>query len=112
MRLYADENFPRAAVEELRRLGHDVLTAEEDGRANRRVPDEDVLERADELGRAVMTLNRVDFKRLHLRRPDHAGIVICTFDSDFTGQARRIDKAVRQAGELKGKLVHVYRPSG
>ena len=111
MLLYAAENFPRAAVEELRRLAHDVLTAEEDGRANRRVPDEDVLERGVELGRAVVTLNRVDFKRLHLRRPNHAGIVICTFDPDFAGRARRIDNAFRRAGELKGKLVRVYRPA-
>jgi hypothetical protein len=34
MILYADENFPLRVVEELRRLGHDVLTASEDGRAN------------------------------------------------------------------------------
>ena len=111
MLFYADENFPRAAVEELRRMGHDVLTAEEDGRANRQVPDEGVLERGIELGRAVVTLNRVDFKRLHLYTPDHAGIVICTFDPDFTRQARRIDEAIRQAGELKGKLVRIYRPA-
>ena len=33
MRLYADEDFPLPAVVELRRLGHDVLTAQEDGRS-------------------------------------------------------------------------------
>ena len=27
MGLYADENFPLRVIEELRRLGHDVLTA-------------------------------------------------------------------------------------
>ena len=32
MRFYADENFPRRVVEELRRLDHDVLTAYEDSR--------------------------------------------------------------------------------
>ncbi|MCB0081987.1 MAG: DUF5615 family PIN-like protein [Caldilineaceae bacterium] len=31
---YADENFPRPVVEELRRLGQDVLTVEEDGKAH------------------------------------------------------------------------------
>jgi hypothetical protein len=31
--LYADENFPFPAVEALRRLGHDVLTAREAGQA-------------------------------------------------------------------------------
>ena len=34
MALYADENFPLRVVEELRRLGHDVITAYEDGKAN------------------------------------------------------------------------------
>ena len=38
MALYADENFPLRAVEELRRLGHDVLTVLEDGRANNPLP--------------------------------------------------------------------------
>ncbi|HKR12588.1 MAG TPA: DUF5615 family PIN-like protein [Pyrinomonadaceae bacterium] len=33
MALYADENFPLRVVEELRRLGHDVVTTLEDGRA-------------------------------------------------------------------------------
>jgi hypothetical protein len=28
-RLYADEDFPRPVVEELRRLGHDVLTVQD-----------------------------------------------------------------------------------
>jgi uncharacterized protein DUF5615 len=31
MALYADENFPLRVVEELRRLGHDVITTFEDG---------------------------------------------------------------------------------
>jgi hypothetical protein len=39
MALYADENFPLRVVEELRRLGHDVVTAFEDGRANQAVTD-------------------------------------------------------------------------
>ncbi len=41
---YADESFPLAAVDALRRLGHDVLTAFEAGQANQRIPDEAVLE--------------------------------------------------------------------
>lgn len=39
MELYADENFPLRVVEELRRLGHDVLTSFEDGRANQSITD-------------------------------------------------------------------------
>ncbi len=109
MALYADENFPLRVVEELRRLGQDVITAFEDGRANQSVTDRKLLERASEIGRALLTLNRVDFKRLHLHFPDHAGIIICTEDPDRFGQARRIAESIAATGELAGKLVCVYR---
>ena len=35
-RLYADEDFSYPVVERLREIGHDVLTAEESGQANRK----------------------------------------------------------------------------
>lgn len=111
MLFYADENFPIDVVAELRRLEHDVLTAFEDGRANQKVPDEKVLERATELGRTVLTINRIDFKRLHKIDQNHSGIVICTFDADFVGQANRIDLACKDLPEINGQLVRVYRPS-
>jgi hypothetical protein len=69
--LYADENLDYPVVEFLRQLGHDVLTAQEDGRAA--TPDPDVLARADAQGRAVLTFNRRHFERLHRRRADHSG---------------------------------------
>jgi predicted nuclease of predicted toxin-antitoxin system len=111
MQLYADENFPLDVVKELRNLGHDVITALEDGKANLLIPDERVLERAIELGRVLLTLNRKDFKKLHNQNPNHSGIVICTEDIDFTGQAERIDKALKDRGEIKEQLIRVYRPS-
>jgi len=40
-RLYANENFPLPVVEELRRLGHDVLTMREAGQASESMPDEE-----------------------------------------------------------------------
>jgi hypothetical protein len=91
--LYADENFPRAVVEELRRLGHDVLTALEAGQENQRVPDPDVLAFAITLGRAVLTLNRRHFVRLHRQVPYHCGIVVCTPDADTGALAQRIHQA-------------------
>ena len=111
MLLYADENFPLRVVEELRRLGYDVLTALEDGRANQSIFDEDVLRRATELGRTVLTVNRQDFKRLHKQHQNHGGVVICTEDPDRGGQAQRVAAALERAGEVKGKLVRVYRQS-
>jgi len=109
MALYADENFPLRVVEELRRLGHDVLTVLEDDRANQSITDKELLTRATEINRAVLTLNRLDFKRLHLQMPDHAGIIICTEDPDRVGQAQRIAASIAAAGELRGELIRVYR---
>jgi len=109
MALYADENFPLRVVEELRRLGIDVLTAFEDGRANQSIADPDILARAGALGRAIVTLNRRDFKRLHLLIPDHSGIIICTEDPDRIDQARTIAQAIAEVGELQGQLIRVYR---
>ena len=53
---YSNENFSRRVVEELRRLGNDVLTSYEAGRANQKVPDDQVLAFATEQQRAVLTL--------------------------------------------------------
>lgn len=66
-RLYADEDFDYPVVEELRRIGHDVLTAQEAGQANRSIPDETVLAFAAEQGRAVISFNRRDFIQLQCR---------------------------------------------
>ncbi|WP_442933202.1 DUF5615 family PIN-like protein [Microcoleus sp. herbarium12] len=41
VRLYADEQFSRQVVQNLRSLGHDFLTVQEAGNAG--LPDEDVL---------------------------------------------------------------------
>jgi hypothetical protein len=60
-RLYANENFPLQAVEELRRLGHDVLTTQQAGKAGQAIPDLQVLAFACEEGRALLTLNRRHF---------------------------------------------------
>jgi hypothetical protein len=43
-RLFADENFPLPAVEALRRLGHNVLTLHEAGKAQQSTSDNIVLE--------------------------------------------------------------------
>jgi hypothetical protein len=111
-RLYADEDVPRPLVERLRTLGHDLLTALEAGQANQSVPDSDVLDQATSLGRAVLTHNRKDFKRLHAVRPGHAGIVSCTRDdADPEALATRIDGALAANPNLAGQHIRVNRPS-
>ena len=109
--LYADEDFDRPIVEELRRLGHDVLTVHEAGQGNQAIPDEDVLAFAIARGRAVLTLNRRHFIRLHRWMPAHAGIIICTWDPDATALAVRIDEALSGCVSLDDRLIRVYRPS-
>ena len=86
MQIYADENFAIAVVVELRHLGHDVLTALEDGRANQKIPDDKVLERATELGRTILTVNRKDFKKLHETDNRHAGILYAPLTQILSGK--------------------------
>jgi len=109
-RLYADEQFPHEVVEHLRNLGHDVLTVQEAGNANLKIPDDRVLEFAGSNERVVLTLNRKDFKRLHRSQPDHAGIIICTDDRDRMALAERIHGAILAEEIVTGKLVSVVRP--
>jgi len=98
-------------VVELRRLGHDVLTAFEDGRANKAVSDEKVLSRSTKLDRVLLTINRRDFIRLHNTVEVHAGMILCTFDADFKGQALRIQDACGRNTALPKKAIRVNRPS-
>jgi hypothetical protein len=109
--LYSNENFPFQVVEALRELGHDVVTMLERGKAEQAIPDPEVLKLAGDEKRLVLTMNRRDFIRLHLRQPDHAGIIVCTFDPDFTGQAQRIHDAIEACPELARQLIRVNRPN-
>ena len=110
--LYADENVPRPLIDALRALGHDILTAHADGRANQQIPDPDVLGRATALGRAVLTNNRKDFHKLHLIFPTHAGIVTYTDDvNDRPALAARIHDALAAVPVPAGQLIRVVRPN-
>jgi hypothetical protein len=110
-RFYSNENIALQVVTELRRLGHDVLTSLDSGRANSAVPDSDVLALAVAEGRILLSNNRRHFLNLHRRRTgDHAGIVLCTFDPDSRGQAERIDAAVAGVPDTRNQLIRVNRP--
>jgi len=111
MALYADENFPLRVVEELRRLGHDVLTAFEDGRANKSITDAELLERATQLDRVVLTLNRLDFKRFtpSISNPCWNNHLHGRSGSIWAGATDR--GMYSNAGDLSGQLVRVYRPN-
>lgn len=106
---YADEQFSLKTTQHLRTLGHDVLTVQEAGNANRSIPDHEVLAFATGQNRTVLTLNRRDFIRLHQQTPDHAGIVVCKDDRDKQLLAARIDHAIQVELPLAGKLVRVQK---
>jgi predicted nuclease of predicted toxin-antitoxin system len=111
-RLYADENFPYSAVEALRRLGHDVLTAKEAGQAGLKTSDEEALAFAHADGRAVLTHNRKHFRNLHRAGASHSGVILCTEDPDFDSLAARVDGVLSTTSELTGQLLRVTRPPG
>lgn len=54
--LLADVHLPYAVVESLRKLGMDVLTAQEDGSG--RAPDEELLHRAAQMDRILLTQDK------------------------------------------------------
>jgi hypothetical protein len=84
-RLYANENYPLPVVEELRRLGHDVLTIQEADKADRSMPDEEVL-------------------------AFHPGIIVCSFDPDFVALAQRVHGVIAAQPNLSDQLVRINRP--
>jgi predicted nuclease of predicted toxin-antitoxin system len=108
---YADEQFPLPLVKLLRAMGHDILTVQEAGRANQRIPDAQVLADAKALNRVVLTQNRDDFFRLHRLQPDHTGIIACKFDLDRERAARNIDRAIASTPSFDGNLIRVNRSS-
>ena len=161
-RFLADENLPLPVVAELRSLGYDVITIQETGKGNQQFPDEKVLHLASEQGRALVTLNRKHFIRLHhlnkkqaliivsaicrpglkpqaitcrpygtspsgttgnspaiycrvdermIKAEKHGGIIICSMNLDYPGQAHRIHQAVKSYISLAGLLIRINRGS-
>ena len=87
-----------------------MLTIQEVGQADRSVPDDVVLAFAVQENRIVLTFNRKHFIKLHREIPNHAGIIVCTFDPDFEALANRIHEAVQQNQKTSGELIRVNRP--
>jgi len=110
-RVFADENFPLPTVDALRGRGHDVLTMQDMGQADRGVPDGQVLRLATTEQRILITLNRRHFIRLHDEQPEHAGIIVCTFDRNYEALAKRIDDVLRTHSTLARMLLRVNRPA-
>jgi hypothetical protein len=80
--LYFDEDASVIIATRLTHAHFDVLTARDAGRSGRGVPDEDQLEFAASLGRALVSLNARDYAPLFDRwwqaGRHHAGIILIT----------------------------------
>ena len=106
-RLFADENFPFPVVVALRRRRRRHRANA--GTAGQALTDKAILQLAGADQRAVLTLNRRHFVRLHAQDPNHSGIIVCSFDLNFEGQAARIDQAVATEEPMTGRVVRVNR---
>jgi len=109
VKLYADEQFPRPAVEHLRSLGHDVLTVQE--AVNASASDPKVLAFAIAENRVVLTQNAVIRLKSYRSQPDHSGIIIGSDDQNFFRLAERTHGAIFAEESLQGKLIRVVRPA-
>src|SRR5260370_42612125 len=110
-RLYADENFDYRVVEELRKRGHDVLTANEAGRAGQGIRDAEGLAFAISQSRAVITFDRRHFIRLHQQVQPHSGIIVCTDDRDWAALAVRVHQVIAALPSLDTQLIRINCPA-
>ena len=108
-RFYANENLAAELVNELRRLGYDVLTSREAGNANQGVPDNEVLSTAAVDGRCVVTFNRDDFLALHRQGMEHGGIVVCKDDPDRIELAKVLHEYLVTQQSLHNRLIRVLK---
>jgi len=87
-----------------------VLTVQDAGKAQQKLPDEAVLADACADCRAVVTHNRKDCRHLHTTTPDHEGIIACSKDLDFIGLADRIHEAIEVLPKLSGQFIRIVKP--
>lgn len=110
MRLLLDEDSQsRLVVRLLREAGHDAVTVSEAGMEA--FLDADVLKRARQDARVVLTRNVRDFHALHLDDSNHEGILVEYQDKDPTKNmsAASIVRAVSNLEEsgwvIKGEFI-------
>jgi hypothetical protein len=111
-RLFADVQIPIPIVHALRRHhGYDVLTVQQvegTSEPEQGLSDGTVLDIAVSHGRAVLTINGKDFRRLHFdANGNHKGIIICNETSEYRKRAKEIDTAIKDHSPLHGKLIYV-----
>lgn len=111
IKLYADEQFPLPVVTILRTLGYDTLTIQDAGKAEQKIADPEVLQDAINLNRAVLTMNRRDFIRLHHQVPHHKEIIICKSNTNWEKIAHAIHNHLIKFESIHGELIRIKLPS-
>ncbi len=66
VRLFPDEHISGRLARALRSRGYDAESCREAGRADQGISDEDHLDYASRFGRAILTFDQVDFRRLEV----------------------------------------------
>ena len=108
MRVVADENFPRPALDALRKAGWDVISIAEE-RAG--APDEDVAALCADQHRILLTFDK-DFGEIVFRRglPAGSGVVLFRITLDFPEEAADVALAlVKSQPDLDGSFCVVTR---
>jgi predicted nuclease of predicted toxin-antitoxin system len=108
MRFLADENFPRPALEALRKAGWEVVSIAEECPG---VPDEDVAALCAAQERILLTFDK-DFGELVFRRglPAGSGVVLFRLTPDSPAEAAEVALALVQSHpDLTGSFCVVTR---
>lgn len=110
--LLTDEHIPPHLGAHLIKMGYDVLAIRQTNllKSGDGTSDAEVIERANELGRVVITNNRTDFEALHKRLSGaHCGIIICPVevDDDLKKQAKLIHQQIEACTDVRGQLLRV-----
>lgn len=110
LKFYSNENFPMEMVKLLRYFGYNVLTSYEAGKANQKIPDDEVLLYATNGGRVLITENRQDFIDLHSVTLNHGGIIICKADRDYSGKVQLLhDFFTQNTQPMENRLLRVMK---
>ena len=108
MKLLANENVPLASVRALRELGQDVASVTEDSPG---VPDEEVVRRAQEESRVIVTFDR-DYGQLVFHRgvSPLAGVLYLRFSPrEPTEAAEYVARLLADGIELQGRFTTADR---
>lgn len=105
MQLLADENFPRKAVEKLRRMGHDVAWVKETAPS---IEDEAVLAWASREKRVVLTQDKgFSAHAFHAGLPAESGVVLFRVLPVPELVAQIAERLFQPEAKLEGRFVVV-----